>query len=374
MIPSHQTKVCVLLFSFTFFWCWQIVQPVLDGHLPSISITHTNLTLPISEVASQYLGAATILSGYALYFTLNYGDLSFVMNVAFMLAAFMVASGHGVHVACVTIQNQMTAQNSLHKLVYFLHEHYSHHTFLIGFYGLVFLLIWTERNSSKRPQVLTSNTKLPTESTSHKQRSSDSCNGRKPRSESTAGASSCTHNRLSTSVQECKQLSSLSKIHKPPTKVSQRTTDCSIHNIGTISGHNDMNTDYLDRVSATQAPLQHKLQSKSDGIGEKLAMAITLQEKQFSTQLARLIVLWTTRVWPVFVGVYFSVFASMTSTKPLTTLFYFGVLSSQMMLYKKLPFNGLADFLNLLDNDLVIGGFFTKAVLVGLPLMFLDFE
>lgn len=352
---------------------------MLDRYLPSISIRHTNLTLPISEVTSQYLGAATLLSGYALYSAISYGELSFLMNVAFLLAAFMVASGHGVHVACVTIQNQMMTQTSLYKLVYFLHEHYSHNTFLIGFYSLVYLLIYAESKSSKQPKALMSWPILTVESYTgrrSRQKSRNSCNnGGTPTLESTTSpCTCCPHTRPST-AQECKQLFTLSKVHEPCGKVTSWTIDYSDHNIGTNGDHIDMNVSNTLITSPTLPPLEHhgQLHSMADGTSAKLSMD-SETTIQMGTLSARFIVLWMTWVWPVFVGVYFSVFASMTSTKPLTTLFYFGVLSSQMTLYKKLSFDGLSDFLKLWDSDMVIGGFFTKAVLVGLPLMLLDFE
>lgn len=373
MMTPHQTKICLLLFTFTFFWSWQIAQPVLDRYLPSVSIGHTNLTLPISEVTSQYLGAATLLSAYTLYSSISYGELSFLMNVAFLSTAFMVASGHGIHVACVTIQNQMTTQTSLYKLVYFLHEHYSHNTFLIGFYCLVYLLIYAERKSSKRPKALMPHPKL----SRTRQKSSNGCNNRgMPTHEFTTSYCTCCPCTRPSIAQECEQLSTLSTVHEPPDKVTLWTIDDTDHRIGTNGDRIDINISNNLITSHTLPPLKHKLHSVAGGTSAKLPMdaETTAQRMEIGTLSARCVVLWTTRVWPVFVGVYFSVFASMTSTKPLTTLFYFGVLSSQMTLYNKLPFNGLSDFLKLWDSHMVIGGFFTKAVLIGLPLMLLDFE
>ena len=149
MFPQH-VKICILLTSFTLFWSWQIAQPVLDSRLPSIRMGLTNSSLPISEVLSQYMGAATLLTAYTLYSTVSHGALSFKMNLAFVLASFMIASGHGVHMASVTIQKQMSRNHPIYALVYFLHEHWSHNMFLVGFYSLVFLLIWAERNCTLR--------------------------------------------------------------------------------------------------------------------------------------------------------------------------------------------------------------------------------
>ena len=306
-----------------------------------------------------------------LFFAVNNGSLTFFMNVAFILAGFMLASGHGVHMACVTIQKQMSARNHLYELVYFLHEHWSHNMFLIGFYSLVFLLIWAERNGLKRPQRETVLYTFPVNSiTQGHDLATDK--GHQPTSEGTANNDKSCHG---TSSLECRGQLSQSQVQRTSTKLTPSAIET--HQSQTISGHNHDN-DCKVKKSPLPSTLftctckRSTLMSRANEKRSRVTYATILMNSY--SLFAMFIVTWTTRVWPVFVGIYFSAFASMTSTKPLTTLFYFGVLSSQMALYKKLSFAGLSDYLRLCDNNMVISGFFTKAVMVGLPLMLLEFE
>lgn len=370
---QRRTKICLLLAGFTFFWSWQIVQPVFDQWLPWIAVGHSNLSLklPLSEALSQYLGAATLLSAYTLYSTASHGELTFGMNVAFLLAAFMVASGHGVHVASVTIQKQMSKGEPLYELVYFLHEHWSHNNLLVGFYGLVLLLIWAERRGAmnqlhkppaKQSMVVNGSTSY------YGTLQSDATNQRQYKG------------RHGTSCKECaqKQQSQLLDCNTRGTcnpllfATEVQPVDQSIESTCTRARHECKNGFDVAKILPTSLNHAHKPRLPSHRLPEESDCSAT-GTSQLDT-LSRCIVLWTTRVWPLFIGVYFSVFASMTSTKPLTTLFYIAILSSQMSLYKKLSFAGVSDYLKLCDNRMVISGFFTKAVLVGLPLILLDFE
>lgn len=389
-MTSHRIKICLLLSSFIFFWIWQIVQPVLDEYLPSLTIgPHTNLTLPISEVISQYLGVGTLLSGYGLYSALNYGQLSFGMNLAFFLPAFMVASGHGVHVACVTIQVQMTRLDPQYALVYFLHEHWSHNTFLIGFYGLVFLLIWAERNGSKRaktpteirkynraPRLLLGPTRVPNDRLAEKLATTPK--------DAAVRCKSCQ----GTVLQECnavtrcndsvETISIVNHKHKNGTIKHYNNTICRNGILLTTSKRCLPTDSTPDKVLRSRLQTPVKVQAGGRGAGE-VGEATTEQGRQTITLISSLIVLWTTRVMPIMMGVYFSIFASLTSTKPLTMLFYVGVVSFQMtMMHKErtiVSFGGLSHILKFWDNEeRIVGGCFTKAVLIGLPLMLVDFE
>jgi hypothetical protein len=394
MTSQHRTKTCLLLLSFTFFWIWQIVQPVLDEHLPSIIIgPHTNLTLPLSEVISQYLGAATLLSGYALYFTVSYGQLSFGMNSAFMLPAFMIVSGHGMHVACVTIQVQMTKQDPLYALVYFLHEHWSHNTFLMGFYGLVLLLIWAERQGSKCAQnpAIRKHNQVPRPKLLSSIHGSQVLNedglreklAATPKSKATAG--SCQ----GTVPKECTKSTDTTSI---ATIDSHKNKNGRVNHRNNIIHANSCANGTLPSTSRqcfslpTGCSMRDKTLTLQPGVkvreagGKEFGNNTAVQGGQTTTLMANLIVFCTTRVLPIIMGVYFSVFASLTSTKPLTMLFYVGVLSYQMTLFYynikgQLSFCGLSGILKFLDSDeMIVGGFFTKAVLIGLPLMLVDFE
>ena len=384
---SHHTKVHLLLSSFTFFWIWQIVQPVFDEYLPSINIgPHTNLTLSISEVISQYLGAGTLLSGYALYSAVNYGQLSFGMNIAFMLPAFMIASGHGVHVACVTIQIQMTKKDPLHALVYFLHEHWSHNTFLIGFYGLVALLIWSERCGSKCAQnpVNQKYSQVPLIHTQEPQQVHvvNNCSKEKLATTPKPTADSYTNSSINscqgTALQECDKQSSLARHDISIETIPKARFDNHKHKNGTVN-HSTCNANGILATTQQCLPTNHTYDKKlrlPTGVkaNGEVGKSTTIQGRQMGTLFARFVVLWTTWVMPIIMGVYFSVFASLTSTKPVTTLFYLGVLSFQMISKERHSFYGLSDFLKFWNNEMIVGGFFTKAVLIGLPLMLVNFE
>lgn len=395
---SYQAKVCLLLTVFTFFWSWQIAEPLLDRYLPTIYIGEkTNLNLPLSEVLSQYLGAGTLLSGYVLYSVVSYGELDLAMNIAFLLAAFMLASGHGVHVASVTIQNQISAQDSIHELVYFLHEYWSHNMFLIGFYSIVLLLMWTERRRAGHLRhIVASSTSIyvsPCSPSSFSSFVSNKC-PTKTTLETTANNHMMTRCpcTIATMGQECYQApSGLSQVHmcrtatpsvietpkshitNTVTAINHCTCYCAISSSLTDNG-GSLSWPTSDPSMPVPTIMERKLQcNKQHVIVRREGNTSTVL--YINTYLSRFIIMWVTQVWPVFVGVYFSVFASMTSTKPLTLLFYFGVLSSQLTLYRKFSFTRLVDFFEFYDNNyILVSGFFTKAVLVGLPLMLIDFE
>ena len=356
---SQHVKICLLLTIFTFFWCWQIAEPLLDSWLASIHIGHLNasLYLPVSEALSQYLCAATILSGYTLYSTINYSEVTFKMNAIFIFASFMVASGHGVHVATVIIQKQMTSRDPLYALVHFLHEYWSHNMFVGGFYCLVFLLIWAEdSNNITQRQTQDSCTKANECNTStcrlhNLDKDTDlQCNTTPPES----NQEGCR----GTSVQECGHLL-LAVQYQTSTKVnSEAAADCDQSN-GSIPVNNNYETNGVG--------------STTNGINETLARA-TPMPRRVVAFVARCIVLWTTRAWPVLLGVYFSAFASMTTTKPIAMVFYIGVLLFQTRFIKELSFSGLLEYLRRWESDMVVSGFFTKAVLIGSPLLLFDFE
>ena len=140
------TKVSLLLISTCLLWLWLGFQPVLDGALPNVSIGHKELVIPISEVFAQCLCIFTVILAYCLYSACAEQRLSLVGNLAFLLFALVVASGNGIHVASVIIQRQLTPEDAINSLVDFLHERWSHNTFLFGFYAILLVTVWAEKS------------------------------------------------------------------------------------------------------------------------------------------------------------------------------------------------------------------------------------
>jgi len=140
------TKVSLLLISTCLLWIWLGLQPTLDGALPYVSIGHNKLVLPVSEVFAQFLCIFTVITAYCLYSACAGQRLSLVGNLAFLLFAAVLASGNGIHVASVIIQRQLNPKDAINTLVEFLHERWSHNTFLFGFYAILLVTVWAEKS------------------------------------------------------------------------------------------------------------------------------------------------------------------------------------------------------------------------------------
>ena len=81
---------------------------------------------------------------------------------------------------------------------------------------------------------------------------------------------------------------------------------------------------------------------------------------------------WMQWLWPVVMGLYFSIFGSRTDTKPITFLFYVVVLLALFVVYSQFSVS-LSAFRKLLDTKMIVLGSLFKAAIVGLPLLMIDF-
>ena len=232
-------------------------MPVFDKRLPSVSISESeNIILPVAEITALCLNVPFAVSAYCLYYACAAQRLYLVGNLAFIALAAMAVCGHGMHVACVMIQQQLQPSDKVYPLVDFLHEQWSHHTFQFGFYGLMLLNIWTEI-------------------------------------------------------------------------VNQ--TDVDMRN-GARQQQEDKNK-------------EQKTVNTSNSLPQLLLLAI---------------VKW---VWPVILGLYFSIFAAMIGTKAVTTLFYLTVLS---VLFTKGMKTSLWHYWRRCNSDWLVQGCFLKFSLLGI--------
>lgn len=100
--------------------------------------------------------------------------------------------------------------------------------------------------------------------------------------------------------------------------------------------------------------------SKSQGRAQKQSIAKWL------------FVAWMKWLWPVTMGLYFSIFAARTETKPITFLFYVCILVLAFIVYNNFSVS-LSAFGRLLESEMIVFGSFTKMTLIGLPLLWFDF-
>ncbi len=138
------THKSLLLMATTLLWAWQVSQPLLDTILPWVSI-NDKFSVLISEIVSQYVCIPTLLCFYSLFYVSAGNKLSFRQTLYFLSFATILASGHGIHMACVTIQLQLEPPDGIYSLVDFLHERYSHNVFLFGLYGMLLLVVLAEK-------------------------------------------------------------------------------------------------------------------------------------------------------------------------------------------------------------------------------------
>ena len=160
-------KVGYLLTSTNLLWMWQSAQPVLDEFLPFLDISedgfqlkpaasllirqneiadsNSSILISVSEIIAMYVGVATVVSLYYLFWLCTEGRAKFWQNVAFILLASLASAGYGLHAVCVIAQLHISRDNPLYTLLNFMHERWSHNMFQFGMFGLFLLVVWSEK-------------------------------------------------------------------------------------------------------------------------------------------------------------------------------------------------------------------------------------
>ena len=160
----ERTSGIALMLAITMlFWIWQSSQTVFDEALPFLDISNggfysyreavkenqqlnsSSIIISVSEMVALCLGVATMASMYVLYLVYSNGEAPCLQNLMFTGLVSITSAGYGMHIVCVTAQLQMSKNNQLDSLLDFVHERWSHNMFQFGIFGLLLLVIWTER-------------------------------------------------------------------------------------------------------------------------------------------------------------------------------------------------------------------------------------
>ena len=150
-----------LLASTLLFWMWQSVIPVFDKRLPFLnahdgvihlssakeveSAARGGIVISLSEVVALYVGVATIVSAYGLFWASSDGKASFWQTLTFIVSATWTSLGNGMHTVCVIAQYQISRDNPLYLLLDFVHERWSHYMFQSGMFCILIVIMWVER-------------------------------------------------------------------------------------------------------------------------------------------------------------------------------------------------------------------------------------
>ena len=167
MVMGLNTKTGYLLASTTLLWIWQSAQPTFDKVLPFLDISEngfqlksaasfkdneildsTSIFISVSEIIAVYVGVATMVSLYSLFWVCSEGNAKFWQNLAFILLATLASVGYGMHAVCVIAQLHISQDNPLYALLDFVHERWSHNMFQFGMFSLFLLVVWSEKPRS----------------------------------------------------------------------------------------------------------------------------------------------------------------------------------------------------------------------------------
>ena len=155
---ERSSKIALLSATTLLFWMWQLSMPIFDKRLPFLSIhdggfrlssieesENGGIVISISEVIALYVGVATIVSVYGLFWTSSDGKASFWQSASFVALATVTSLGNGMHAVCVIAQLQINRDNPLYELLDFVHERWSHYMFQTGMFGLLLVIMWVEK-------------------------------------------------------------------------------------------------------------------------------------------------------------------------------------------------------------------------------------
>ena len=313
---ERYTSASLLLISTLFLWEWYTAQPLLDKTLPHLPISsqYVELYIPLSEVIAGYVSLLAILSAFSLYWVIANYKLSLGQVLSLVVCVYMIASGSGMHVGCVIAESNIRDGNmekeSLSALLHFMHEYWSHNTFLFGFFGMMLLASWRD--------ILFV-------------------------SEITVGeqARSCTQSR--NGIQKGSKYKSVAHSGQPSSL--SNVTDSTVRNRGrpAHTGHCVNNGAIVD----------HEQASLDKGHTDS---AYTIVYK--------FLVQW---ILPLQTGLYFSVFSVQTSTELITAIFFGAILIMFMIAYTKFQskVHSLLSYVILCHSDLIILGTLVKAAFVG---------
>ena len=141
-----------LLLATLSLWILQTAMPSLERHLPELPpVTRhsTQLRLPLGQLLlNQLLGLLGCLCSYCLLRSRSgarrggASELPLGSTLWFLVASFLVTTGHGVHTVCAIVEGMLGAELTppLHALVDLLHEVTSHNMFVSGFFVMLALV------------------------------------------------------------------------------------------------------------------------------------------------------------------------------------------------------------------------------------------
>lgn len=132
------------------FWSVQLAWPVFNSYFTAVYVTETH-SVSVGNVLTPVFGFLSLLFAHCLRKTTtptqNRGALC---DITFLVFAYLIVMGHGIHLACVVIEDASEqVHQSWQPLVHFLHERVSHNVFQLGFYGMMALLSWEELSAAK---------------------------------------------------------------------------------------------------------------------------------------------------------------------------------------------------------------------------------
>ena len=262
-------KSAQLLVATLSLWILQTSMPVLEKYFPKLTVSRhsTEFSPPLSQLLNQFVGILDYLCAYCLLHACAKGRLGLRDNCLFLGVGFLIVSGHGMHSVCVSVERvkELSQAPEVLVLVDFLHEVVSHNMFVGGIYVLLALVMTTEMHYFR--------------SKTHKK--TDIC-------EASSG------------------------------HYENATMDFSRKCIRMESSRKQVNV--IGQSKTFQSPVEDNL--SGGGISDVQTTASSHVNHARNKLLLRMLFNWA---FPLVMGLYFSIFATLTGTVPVTVLFYLGV-------------------------------------------------
>ncbi len=148
------SKSCLSLSSTILLWFLHISMPLFNSILPTVTLpaavpnsTVEFIHIPSAQLLNLLVGLTTFLSAYSLLYVCAERNISLLTQFVFLTSGFFVTTGHGMHMVCVVMEEQMKETDKLFPLEYFLHEKLSHNLFIPGMFAVCGLIMNAEMKS-----------------------------------------------------------------------------------------------------------------------------------------------------------------------------------------------------------------------------------
>ncbi len=148
------SKSCLFLSSTILLWFLHISMPLFNSILPTVTLpaavpnsTVEFIHIPSAQLLNLLVGLTTFLSAYSLLYVCAERNISLLTQFVFLTSGFFVTTGHGMHMVCVVMEEQMKETDKLFPLEYFLHEKLSHNLFIPGMFAVCGLIMNAEMKS-----------------------------------------------------------------------------------------------------------------------------------------------------------------------------------------------------------------------------------